>query len=347
MQNGLAVLFGTGLEFAAMMAAKVLGTGAYLPERVVTNDELAKMMDTSDAWIHERTGIRERHFVDDGIGTSDLALEASRRALDAARIDAEDIDHIILATLSPDFTFPGSAVLLQEKLGIGTVGALDVRNQCSGFLYGLAVADAFIRAGQYRRILLVGSEVHSTGLDLTSRGRDLAVLFGDGAGAVVLGASEDGTGVRSVHLHADGKHVKKLWLEAPASVCHPRITAEMLREGRHYPQMEGRAVFKHAVMRFPQVIREALNANSVDLTDVKLFILHQANLRIVEAVASSLGVPMEKFHNNIGHVGNTTAASIPIALDEAVRQGRIQEGEHLVLAAFGSGFTWASALVVW
>jgi 3-oxoacyl-[acyl-carrier-protein] synthase-3 len=193
----------------------------------------------------------------------------------------------------------------------------------------------------------VGAEVHSTGLDLTSRGRDLAVLFGDGAGAVVLGAAEDGTGVRSVHLHADGKHVKKLWLEAPASVCRPRITAEMLQEGRHYPIMEGRAVFKHAVMRFPQVIREALSANSMDLADIQLFILHQANLRIVEAVASSLGVTMDKFHNNIDKVGNTTAASIPIALDEAVRKGRIQEGEHLVLAAFGSGFTWASALVVW
>jgi 3-oxoacyl-[acyl-carrier-protein] synthase-3 len=337
----------TELESPAMTAAKILGTGAYLPERVVTNDELARIMDTSDAWIRERTGIRERRFVDDGVGTSDLALEASRRALDAAALDAKDIDHIILATLSPDYTFPGSAVLLQDKLGVGTVGALDVRNQCSGFLYGLAVADAFIRTGQYRRILLVGAEVHSTGLDLTTQGRDLAVLFGDGAGAVVLGATEDDSGVRSVHLHADGKHVRKLWLEAPASVCHPRITMEMLAEGRQYPRMEGRAVFKHAVMRFPQVIREALNANNVNLNDVKLFILHQANLRIVEAVAASLGVPWEKFHNNIDHVGNTTAASIPIALDEAVRQGRILEGEYLVLAAFGSGFTWASALVVW
>jgi 3-oxoacyl-[acyl-carrier-protein] synthase-3 len=184
-------------------------------------------------------------------------------------------------------------------------------------------------------------------LDLTTKGRDLAVLFGDGAGAVVLGPSEDDTGVRSVHLHADGKYVKKLWLEAPASVCNPRITEEMLRDGRHYPQMEGRAVFKHAVMRFPQVIREALKFNNVELGDVDLFIIHQANLRIVEAAAASLGVPMEKFHNNIDRVGNTTAASIPIALDEAVRQGRIREGDHVVLAAFGSGFTWASALVVW
>jgi 3-oxoacyl-[acyl-carrier-protein] synthase-3 len=330
-----------------MNATKILGTGSYLPERVVTNDELAELMDTSDSWIRERTGIRERRFVDEGIGTSDLALEASRRALDAAGVAAEDLDHIILATLSPDYTFPGSAVLLQEKLGITMIGALDVRNQCSGFLYGLAVADAFIKTNQYRRILLAGAEVHSTGLDLTSRGRDLAVLFGDGAGAVVLGPSENGLGVQSVHLHADGKHVKKLWLEAPASICQPRITEEMLREGRHYPHMEGRVVFKHAVVRFPQVIREALKTNGVDINDVDHFILHQANLRIVEAVANSLGVPMERFRNNIHRVGNTTAASIPIALDEAVRQGRIREGDRLILAAFGSGFTWASALVVW
>jgi 3-oxoacyl-[acyl-carrier-protein] synthase-3 len=330
-----------------MIRSRILGTGACLPDRVVTNEELAQMMDTSDAWIRERTGIRERRFVEPGTGTSELALGASRRALEAAGIETDDLDHIILATLSPDYTFPGSAVILQDMLGIGTVGAMDVRNQCSGFLYGLAVADAFIRTGQYRHILLVGAEVHSTGLDLTSAGRDVAVLFGDGAGAVVLGPSEDGRGVRSVHLHSDGKHVKKLWLEAPASRCHPRISEDMLREGRHYPLMEGRAVFKHAVMRFPQVIREALTANQLAIEDIDLFFLHQANLRIVEAVAASLHVPLERFFNNIDHVGNTTAASIPIALDEATRQGRIPDGARLVLAAFGSGFTWASAHVVW
>lgn len=324
-----------------------MGTGAYLPERIVTNEELAAMMDTSDAWIRERTGIRQRHFVKPGQGTSELALEASLRALAAAGMKGTDIDHIILATLSPDYTFPGSAVLLQDMLGVGPIGALDVRNQCSGFIYGLAVADAFIRAGQYRYILLVGAEVHSTGLDLSTRGRDVAVLFGDGAGAVVLGPSEDGRGICSVHLHAEGSHAKKLWLEAPASRCHPRISEEMLREGRHYPRMRGRAVFKHAVARFSEVIQEALIANDASIGDVDLFFLHQANLRIVEAVATVLGVPLDKFFNNIDRVGNTTAASIPIALDEAVRTGGIRSGARLVLAAFGSGFTWASAFVTW
>jgi 3-oxoacyl-[acyl-carrier-protein] synthase-3 len=304
-------------------------------------------MDTSDAWIRERTGIRERRFVEPGTGVSDLALQASRRALEAAGVEPADLDLIILATLSPDYNFPGSAVLLQHKLGVGKIGALDVRNQCSGFIYGLAVADAFIQSGQYRRILLVGAEVHSTGLELTTRGRDVAVLFGDGAGAVVLGPSEDERGVRSVHLHSDGKHATKLWLEAPASRYSPRISEQMILEGRHYPKMEGRAVFKHAVVRFPEAIREALDASGLGLEEVDLLILHQANSRISEAVASAIGLPMEKFFNNIEKVGNTTAASIPIALDEAVRQGRVKEGHRLVLAAFGSGFTWASALVVW
>jgi 3-oxoacyl-[acyl-carrier-protein] synthase-3 len=318
----------------------------YLPERVVSNDELAGLMDTSDAWIRERTGIVERRFVEPGMGTADLAYRASRRAMEAAGVEPEDLDLIVLATLSPDYNFPGSGVLLQEKLGTGQIGALDVRNQCSGFLYGLAVSDAFIRTGRYRCILLVGAEIHSTGLDLSTRGRDVAVLFGDGAGAVVLGPSEDARGVQSVHLHSDGKHATKLWLEVPASRNHPRIDEEMLRQGRHYPRMEGRAVFKHAVVRFPQAIREAVGASGLQIEDVDLIIVHQANLRIAEAAAASLGVP-EKFFNNIQHVGNTTAASIPIALDEAVRQGRISEGDRVVLAAFGSGFTWASALLVW
>ena len=330
-----------------MVTAKILGTGSFLPERVVTNDELAQLMDTSDKWIRERTGIRQRHFVGPDEGTSELAYEASKRALEAAGMEASDLDHIILATISPDYTFPGSAVLLQDMLGAGTVGALDVRNQCSGFLYGLAIADAFIRTGQYRNILLVGAEVHSTGMDLTTRGRDLAVLFGDGGGAVVLGPSASEAGIRSVHLHADGKHAKKLWLEAPASRCQPRITEEMLHEGRHYPKMEGRAVFKHAIARFPQAIREALRTNDVSLEDIDAFFLHQANLRIIEAIGSVLGLPSEKFFNNIQRVGNTTAASIPIALDEAVRAGRITEGNRIIMAAFGSGFTWASAFLEW
>jgi 3-oxoacyl-[acyl-carrier-protein] synthase-3 len=319
----------------------------YVPDRVVPNEELTRLMDTSDDWIRERTGIRERRFVEPGIGVSDLALEASRQAIEAAAIEPSDLDLIVLATLSPDYNFPGSAVLLQEKLALGTIGALDVRNQCSGFLYGLGAADAFIRAKRYRYILVVGAEVHSTGLDFSTAGREVAVLFGDGAGAVVLGPSEEGRGLQSVHLHAQGKYATKLWLEAPASRYRPRIDEKMLKEGRHYPKMEGRAVFKHAVRRFPQVIEEALAGTGLGLQDIDLFILHQANLRILEAVAGAMELPMEKFYCNIQRYGNTTAASIPIALHEAVKEGRIRDGSRVMLAAFGSGFTWASALVVW
>lgn len=338
---------GFGAKIASMSGARILGTGMFVPPRVVANGELTELMDTSDAWIRERTGIEERHYAESGTGVSDLALVASRQAIEAAGIQASDIDLIVLATLSPDYNFPGSAVLLQEKLGLGPIGALDVRNQCSGFLYGLAVADAFIRAESYRHILLVGAEIHSTGLDFSTGGREVAVLFGDGAGAVVLGPATDGRGVQSVHLHAQGKYATKLWLEAPASRYQPRISEEMLRAGRHYPKMEGRAVFKHAVRRFPEAIREALAPAGLEVGDVDLFVLHQANLRILEAVAAAMHVPMEKFYSNIKKYGNTTAASIPIALHEALQEGRIREGDRVVLAAFGSGFTWASALLVW
>lgn len=330
-----------------MNGARVLGTGMHVPARVVPNEELTELMDTSDAWIRERTGIQERRYAEAGTGVSDLAIAASERAIAASGIDRADLDLIVLATLSPDFNFPGSAVLVQEGLGVGTIGALDVRNQCSGFIYGLAVADAFIRTGTYRYVLLVGAEVHSTGLDFSTQGREVAVLFGDGAGAVVLGPGGEGGGVQSIHLHSEGKHATKLWLEAPASRCQPRIDEAMLRAGRHYPQMAGRAVFRHAVRRFPEAIREALGSSGLTLEDVDLFVLHQANLRILEAVAEAVQVPMEKFYCNIQKYGNTTAASIPIALDEAVREGRIREGDRVLLAAFGSGFTWASALLIW
>jgi 3-oxoacyl-[acyl-carrier-protein] synthase-3 len=331
-----------------MSGAKFLGTGMHVPERVVPNRELSELMDTSDSWIRERTGIQERRYVEPGTGASDLALVASRQAIEAAGIEPPDLDLIVLATLSPDYNFPGSAVLLQEKLGVSAIGALDVRNQCSGFIYGLAVADAFMRTKSYRHILLVGTEVHSTGLDFSTAGREVAVLFGDGAGAVVLGpAGDGGTGVQSIHLHAQGEYASRLWLEAPASRYQPRIDEQMLRDGRHYPKMEGRAVFKHAVRRFPEAIREALAPAGLGLEDVDLFVLHQANLRILEAVAAAMDVPMEKFFCNIQRYGNTTAASIPIALHEAVQEGRIREGNRVILAAFGSGFTWASALVIW
>jgi 3-oxoacyl-[acyl-carrier-protein] synthase III len=331
-----------------MPRSRIIGTGSYLPERVVTNLDLAKLMDTSDEWIQQRTGIRERRFVDEGVGTTDLGLNASLCALERAKLTPRDIDFIIFATLSPDYNFPGCGCLLQEKLGIGNIGALDVRNQCSGFIYSLSIADQFVKTGMYRYILVVGAEVHSTGLELNNRGRDVAVIFGDGGGAVVVGPAEDRVSqILSTHLHSEGKHAQKLWLEAPGSIFHPRLDEQMLREGRHFPRMDGRYVFKHAIDRFQEVIYEALSANNLAVEDIDLLILHQANLRIVEAVAQSLKIPSERIFNNIHKYGNTTAASIPIALDEAREEGRLKTGDIIVLAAFGSGFTWGAAVIRW
>ena len=331
-----------------MLKSRILGIGSYLPERVVKNSDLEKLMDTSDEWIQQRTGVRERRFVDEGVGTSDLGYRASLRAIQQAGLTAQDIDFIIFATLSPDYNFPGSGCLLQEKLGVGPIGALDVRNQCSGFIYGLSIADQFIKTGMHRHVLVVGAEVHSTGLELNTRGRDVAVIFGDGGGAVIVGdAIEGDSQILSTHLHSEGKYARKLWLEAPASICHPRITEEMLREGKHYPQMDGRYVFKHAVDRFQEVVHEALLANNLGIEDIDCLILHQANLRIAEAVGQSLRIPSDKMFNNIQKYGNTTAASIPIALDEAVKEGRVKSGDLVVLAAFGSGFTWGAAAIRW
>ncbi len=331
-----------------MFHSKILGTGFYVPPRVVTNFDMERLMDTSNEWILERTGIEERRFVDEGVGVADLALEAAKQALKKAGIEPRDLDFIILATLSPDYTFPGSAVLLQDKLGANTIGALDVRNQCSGFIYSLSIADQYIKTGHYQRILVVGAETHSTGIDLTTRGRDVAVLFGDGAGAVVVGSTEEeGKRILSTHLHSEGKYAKELWIEAPGSIYHPRLTHEMIDQGRHFPKMKGRVVFRHAAVRFPEAINEALEANNYQISDIDLLILHQANLRINEFVARSLEIPEEKVYNNIQRYGNTTAASIPIALDEAVEEGKVKEGSLVLLASFGSGFTWASALIRW
>jgi len=245
--------------------------------------------------------------------------------------------------LSPDFTFPGSGVLLQDKLGIDTIGALDIRNQCTGFIYGLSIADQYIKTGMYDCILVVGSEIHSTGLDFSTRGRDVAVLFGDGAGAaIVVPSDKNDKGILSTHLHSEGKYAKELWVEIPGSFYHPRVTHEMLNEGRHYPKMNGRNVFRHAITRFQEVIKESLDANDFDL-----LITHQANLRITEMVASMLGIPQDKVYNNIMKYGNTTAASIPIAFDEAVEKNLVRDGSLICLSAFGSGFTWASALIRW
>jgi 3-oxoacyl-[acyl-carrier-protein] synthase-3 len=331
-----------------MARARITGVGFHVPERVVTNDDLAQVMDTSDAWIVERTGIRERRFVEPGTGTTALAVEAARRAIADAGRKVEDVDFIVFATLSPDYFFPGCGVLLQEALGLPTIGALDVRDQCTGFVYALAVADAFVRIGVYRCVLVIGAEVQSNGLDLSTRGRDMAVLFGDGAGAALVEPSEDdGRGILGWALHGEGSNAKELWAEVPGSTILGRVNAEVLAEGRHFPQMNGRQVFKHATTRFPEVIREVLEKSGHTLDEVALVVPHQANKRIADAVGERLGLPPEKVFQNIERYGNTTAASVPIALTEARDQGRVKPGDLVVLAAFGSGFTWGATLLRW
>jgi 3-oxoacyl-[acyl-carrier-protein] synthase III len=332
-----------------MPRTEFISVAFHVPERVVRNDELTRWWETSDEWIRERTGIEQRHWVEPGVQAgSDLALEATRKALAAADMEASELDCIIYATLSPDYFFPGSGVYLQRKLGVKGIPALDVRTQCTGFIYGLSVADAWIRTGQYRRVLLVGAEVHSTGMDFSPAGRDISVLFGDGAGAAILGPTEDERrGVLSTHLFSDGRYAEKLWCESDASARFPRISHEDLDAGRQYPLMEGREVFKHAVVRMPQSVHAALEANGLTIEDVDLLIAHQANLRINEMVGRQLGLPDDRVYNNIQRYGNTTAATIPIALTEAVDRGLLNRGDLLVLTAFGSGFTWASAAVRW
>jgi len=335
--------------------AQFLSTGFRVPDRVVSNDDLAALMDTSDEWIQQRSGIMERHWVEQGEAGSDLAAAAAEMALERAGLKAKDLDCLIVATLSPDHFFPGTGVFLQRKLGISDIPCLDVRNQCSGFLYGLSVADAWVRTGQYRRILLVGAEVHSTGLHKNDEGRDTAVLFGDGAGAVILGPVESGDGngrgpergILCVHIHADGRHAEKLWVEAPASKYDPLIDHAHIDAGLTRPMMQGRDVFKHAVVRMPEAVFEALGTAGLGIEDVDMLIPHQANLRISQSVQKTLGLGDDRIYNNIQRYGNTTAASIPIALHECVEEGKLQSGDLLCLAAFGSGFTWGSALIRW
>jgi len=332
------------------MNARILGLGRHVPEGIVTNDDLAGMMDTSDEWIQQRTGIRQRHFTSGDAGPADLAVPAVEEALRAAGIEAGDLDLILLGTLSPDYDLPSSASILQSHLGVRGMPVMDIRNQCSGFLYALSVADAFIKSGGARHVLVCGAEVHSTGLDQTTGGREVAVIFGDGAGAAVLGPEPDPeTGILSTHLHAEGRYASKLMVEVPTSLCWPRVNEDMLDVpgSRLWPRMEGRYVFKHAVTRFPEVVREALEANGYTVADLDLFIPHQANLRISQFVAGALELPEEKVFSNIDRYGNTTAASIPIALYEAAQSGRLAPGALVCLGAFGSGFTWASALLRW
>ncbi|MFQ6045091.1 MAG: 3-oxoacyl-ACP synthase III family protein [Gemmatimonadales bacterium] len=330
-----------------MRLTRIAGVGHYVPQRVVTNHDLEQMMDTSDEWILERTGIRERHFARDDETCTDLAVQATGRALEEAGWNPEDVQFIIFATLSPDMYFPGNGVLLERELGLRDVGAMDIRNQCTGFVYGLSVADAHIRMGLFDRVLLVGAERHSAGLVMETRGRDTAVLFGDGAGVFCLEVTDGESNSHIIwhHLHADGRYAEELCVRKPGAANKPWIAREMIDEGSTDPYMNGREVFKHAVSKFPAVIKEALDSQGFSPDDLAMVIPHQANLRITEAVQKRLEFPPEKVYSNIQRYGNTTAASIPIAFHEAVGEGLIGRGDLVCLAAFGSGFTWGANLL--
>lgn len=332
--------------------SKIAGLGKYVPENVVTNNDLTKVMDTSDEWIQERTGIKERrHIKDEGeTPVAEMGTKAARIALERAEIDKNDIDLIVFATLSPDYYFPGSGVLVQKMLDIKTCPALDVRNQCSGFVYAISVADQFIKTGMYKNVLVIGSENHSGGLDMTTRGRGVSVLFGDGAGAAVLTRCEDGKkGILSTHLHSQGEHALELSTKSPnPNQWIPELIKENPQEDiPYFPHMNGQFVFKHAITRFAEVIHEGLKENNLKPEDIDMLIPHQANLRIAQYIQKKMQLTDEQVYNNIQKYGNTTAASIPIALTEAWEKDKIKEGDHVVLAAFGSGFTWASAVMKW
>ncbi|MBP4140385.1 ketoacyl-ACP synthase III [Flavobacterium sp. P4023] len=335
-----------------MYHSKITGLGFYVPENVVTNDDLSKLIDTNDEWIQERTGIQERrHIVPGEDTTTSIGVKAAEIAITRSGVAKEDIDFIVFATLSPDYYFPGPGVLVQRDLGLKTIGALDVRNQCSGFIYALSVADQYIKTGMYKNILVIGSEVHSSGLDMTSRGRGVSVIFGDGAGAAVLSREEDLTkGILSTHLHSEGQHAEELVLKAPG--MGGRWVSDILADNdpddeSYFPHMNGQFVFKNAVVRFSEVINEGLEANNLEVSDIDMLIPHQANLRISQFIQNKFKLNDDQVFNNIQKYGNTTAASIPIALTEAWEQGKIKSGDTIVLAAFGSGFTWASAIIKW
>jgi len=326
-----------------------MGIGMAVPDRVVTNHELASKMDTTHEWIVERTGIEERRWASPGDTGAGLAAKASREAIERAGIKAEDIDLIVYATLSPDVYFPGTGVFVQRELGIAHKGipCLDIRQQCTGFIYGLSIADAYIRTGNFKHVLVIGSEIHSTGLDVSTAGRDITVIFGDGAGAVVLGrATDESSMILSTHIHADGTEAEILWTEAPASRNHPRIDEAAIAERKHFPQMKGKNVFKHAVMRMPQAIMEGMQANGIkSISDIDMVIPHQANLRINQMVAQMIGLAPEKMHNNIQKYGNTTAATIPICFHEAIALGKVKPGDLVCFVAFGAGLTWGSVFL--
>ncbi len=336
-----------------MYNSKIAGLGYYVPENIVTNNDLSKVMDTSDEWIQERTGIQERRHVakNDGNSTTSMGVKAAKIAIERAGIDKDDIDFIVFATLSPDYYFPGPGVLVQRDLNIKTVGALDVRNQCSGFVYAISVADQYIKSGMYKNVLVIGSEIHSKGLDMTTRGRGVSVIFGDGAGAAILSREENQSkGILSTHLHSQGEHAEELSLIAPG--MGSRWVNEIIADNdpndeSYLPHMNGQFVFKNAVVRFSEVIMEGLKANNLPPTAIDMLIPHQANLRISQFVQKKFGLSDDQVFNNIMMYGNTTAASIPIALTEAWEQGKIKKDDLVVLAAFGSGFTWGSVILRW
>jgi 3-oxoacyl-[acyl-carrier-protein] synthase-3 len=349
-----------------MPRSKIAGIGKYIPPHTVTNQDLIQYMDTSDEWIQERTGIKERHYAHrTEETTTTMAVEAATVAIERAGITAQDIDFIVFATLSPDYYFPGCGVLLQRAMQMREIGALDIRNQCSGFIYALSVADQFIRSGMYKNILVIGSEKHSFGLDFSTRGRNISVIFGDGAGAVVLQPTADpGSGILSTHLHSDGESAEILAMYNPGThanhwaqknyadfnegtIGDMFMSHEMIDKAQNFPYMDGQSVFKKAVVKFPEVIMEALTTNGYHPSDIDMLIPHQANLRISQFVQQKLGLRDDQVYNNIQHYGNTTAASVPIALCEAWEKGKIPNGALVCLAAFGSGFTWGSALLRW
>lgn len=332
-----------------MRSSKITGTGHYLPEKIVTNDELATFIDTNNEWIVERTGITERRWFTPGKDTvTSMSKAASEMAIKRAGIETREIDFIIFATITPDYFLPGNGVLLQRELGLQGIGALDIRNACSGFIYALSVGDQFIKTGMYSTILVVGAEIQSSALDKSDEGRSSAVIFADGAGAVILQANDDlNQGIMSTHLHADGDYAEELYVKDPGSSRETRLSPTLIKSGSFNLSMNGNAVFKHAVVKFIEVINEALEANQLKNEDIDLLIPHQANLRISQYIQGKMGLGDEKVFNNIMKYGNTTAATIPIAMSEAWEQGKIKPGNLICLAAFGSGFTWASAIIRW
>ena len=330
-----------------MYKSKIIGMGFKVPDNIISNDDLSKMMDTSDEWIQSRSGIKERRWATEEVTTSDLAFSAANNAIKNAEINNKEIDLVIVGTLSSDYFFPGVSAQLQEKLNLNLVGAFDIKAACSAFIYSLSIADQYIKTGAAETILVVGAETQTKLIEKSSEGRDVAVLFGDGAGAAIVQRSDDESQILSTHLHSQGKDLKNLWMEAPGTSNGSWFKENKFDQKKFTPKMNGREVFKNAVKRFPEVIHEALDNNNLDINDIKLIIPHQANYRISEAVAKKLELGMDKVYSNIHKYGNTTAASIPIALTEAIYSKKINKGDLIILAAFGAGYTWASAAIKW